>query len=110
MPPPPASSFSHVSPPRPAAPSLPTDMNKNHIITKEEFRKSLKNFLALSEKDIDMLVPRFFSADDDLLTYDTCVSSLRGRCVARLAPPAHPRSLPSLLVSQVHVHDSRVFG
>ena len=48
-------------------------MNKNHIITKAEFRKSLKNFLALSEKDIDMLVPRFFVADEDL-TYDTCVS------------------------------------
>ena len=65
-----------LSNPLPRYSPLSADLNKNHSISKVEFRKSLAMLLSIPDKDIDMIIPRFFENGSDALSYDTFMSQI----------------------------------
>ncbi len=49
-------------------------MNKDHSISKEEFRSSFNGLLALGDKEITMLMGKFFTDGIENLNYDNFMS------------------------------------
>ena len=62
--------------PCPPPTSSPTDANKDHLIEKAEFRSSMSRCLALTEKDIEMLIGKFYMEGQEVLNYDEFMSTI----------------------------------
>jgi len=50
------------------------DINKDHLISRQEFRSSFHTLLALGEKEIEMLADKFFVDGIEELNYDNFMS------------------------------------
>ena len=68
--------------PTPPPPALTADANKDHLIEKDEFRASMSRFLALTEKEIDMLIGKFYGDDKESLNYDDFMGTIHKYCDA----------------------------
>ncbi len=72
-----AATFSRTSPPLFFSPSFAppaADANKDHKISRQEFRASFNGLLALGHKEIDMLIVKFFQEGQEELDYDDFMS------------------------------------
>ena len=72
--------FAHPYHPPPLTPTA--DANKDHLIEKDEFRASMSRFLALTEKEIDMLIGKFYGDDKESLNYDDFMGTIHKYCDA----------------------------